>query len=94
MAKGATAQVDFTAIAQWAERLKELGSLDETHHHTLLQALSEAQRGRLDQAPEPLLTVLLFGPSGVGKSQLLNALAGEVIAPSHFLRPTTRIPTV
>lgn len=44
--------------------------------------------------PEPLLTVLLFGPSGVGKSQLLNALAGEVIAPSHFLRPTTRVPTV
>ena len=25
---------------------------------------------------------------------MLNALAGEVIAPAHFLRPTTRVPTV
>ena len=87
-------EVSFVAMAQWAERLKELGMLDKTRYDEFVQALDEAQRGRLDQPLEPLLTVLLFGPSGVGKSQLLNALAGEVIAPAHFLRPTTRVPTV
>jgi hypothetical protein len=92
--QGTADYVDLAAIAQWAERLKALGSLSERHHEALLQALDDARRGRLEQPPEPLLTVLLFGASGVGKSQLLNALAGEAIAPVHFLRPTTRVPTV
>lgn len=89
-----SAPVSFTTMAQWAARLQELGTLDKAPHEALLQALHEAQHGHLEQAHEPLLTVLLFGSSGVGKSQLLNALAGEAIAPTHFLRPTTRIPTV
>jgi hypothetical protein len=87
-------EVSFIAMMHWTERLKELGMLDKTRYDALAHALDDAQRGRLDQPPEPLLTVLLFGPSGVGKSQLLNALAGEGIASAHFLRPTTRVPTV
>src|SRR5207248_4036296 len=42
----------------------------------------------------PLLVVLLMGGTGVGKSTLLNALAGGNIAQASFTRPTTRDPVV
>src|SRR5262249_19819289 len=42
----------------------------------------------------PLLVVMLMGGTGVGKSTLLNALAGAPIAASSVTRPTTRDPVV
>lgn len=42
----------------------------------------------------PLLVILLMGGTGVGKSTLLNALAGGAIAQASFTRPTTRDPVV
>src|SRR5439155_6187401 len=42
----------------------------------------------------PLLVVVLMGGTGVGKSTLLNALAGGTIAQASFTRPTTRDPVV
>src|SRR5262245_53748523 len=41
----------------------------------------------------PLL-VMLMGGTGVGKSSLLNALAGGAIAKASFARPTTMDPVV
>lgn len=43
---------------------------------------------------KPLLTIILMGGTGVGKSTLLNALAGGSIAQASFARPTTRDPVV
>ncbi len=43
---------------------------------------------------QPVLVVLLMGGTGVGKSTLLNALAGGSVAPAAATRPTTRDPVV
>jgi hypothetical protein len=42
----------------------------------------------------PLLVIMLMGGTGVGKSSLLNALAGGAIAKASFARPTTMDPVV
>ena len=43
---------------------------------------------------QPLLVVVLMGGTGVGKSTLMNALAGAAVAQASFTRPTTRDPVV
>jgi hypothetical protein len=77
--------------------------LDGSHRYPLttlgraeLEGLAADLRRKAEalDVDRTLLVVMLMGGTGVGKSTLLNALAGGTIAQASFTRPTTRDPVV
>lgn len=75
-----------------AARRFPLSTLNKARLEGLAEDMSR-QAQALD-AVHPYLVVVLMGGTGVGKSTLLNALAGGAIAQASFQRPTTRDPVV
>lgn len=77
------------------ERLREaaaatadLGLADQARSAATLADESERRLG----FPGEIYVMALVGGTGVGKSSVLNALAGEEVSPARALRPTTEQP--
>jgi energy-coupling factor transporter ATP-binding protein EcfA2 len=64
----------------WAAELRERGQVDDTTAARLHETLAESLGERLDDQDDPLLVVMLCGPTAVGKSSLINCLAGAAIS--------------
>ena len=62
--------------------------LDSTVSEGLERAFERARQQLVEELP-PVLVVALAGGTGVGKSTLINALAGGEIAEASSERPTT-----
>lgn len=81
------------ALKTWANRAAEAGWLPATAADAL-QAVTTAAPAQLFDAGDRPLVAGLFGGTGVGKSTLLNRLAGEPVARASVERPTSRDITV
>lgn len=69
------------ATGQWLDALRERGLVAETAAIRIEDTLTRSRGERLDAPDDPLLVTMLCGPTAVGKSSLINALAGAEISP-------------
>ena len=85
---------DYKAVKQWAVAAQSAGWLDASDVEALdKMETASAQDLFTDRHRRPLI-VGLFGGTGVGKSSLLNRLAGQAIAEVGVERPTSRRATI
>jgi energy-coupling factor transporter ATP-binding protein EcfA2 len=95
MADGLSRQVVEVALERLLETLKAPRALLlRAEDRVVLEQAVERARAQLLDTPEPILTVMLAGGTGAGKSTLINALAQAAIAEVSPLRPTTMRPCI
>ncbi len=80
-------------LQSWLSRVSRQGWMDEKEIETLFDAGEEPRASLFSRGEKPLV-VAFFGGTGVGKSTLLNRLAGEEVARTGIERPTSREVTV
>jgi len=80
----------FHAIKEWATEAHAGGWLDQTQLAELEQIELQTADELFAQGNQRPLIVALFGGTGVGKSSLLNRIAGESIAKVGVERPTSK----
>src|SRR4030095_12304953 len=67
-------------LERWVAELRARGLGDEVNLDRLQAMLAQSRLERLDAPTDPLLVVMLCGPTAVGKSSLINAIAGAEIS--------------
>lgn len=82
-------EVQYRRLTAWADKAIKQGWLTIDIKQAL-DAAKNANPGQLFDKSERPLIVGLFGGTGVGKSSLLNRLAGENVARASAERPTSR----
>jgi len=101
-------QADSVAIAALRPRLEKLTQLleqvefplptddqEEAEHAraAIIRTINEYLIPRLDEPDAPVVAAVI-GPSGTGKSTVVNSLANDRISDVGPLRPTTRSPVL
>ena len=79
-----------TEIQNWAEQSVEHGWIDKAHAASLLAEPVGSANVLFNNEIDRPLVVAFLGGTGVGKSSLLNKLAGQAIATAGVERPTSR----
>ncbi len=67
-------------VERWSAELSERTLRDDAQLAELAAELAQSRGERLDLATDAILVVLLCGPTAVGKSTLINTLAGAEIS--------------
>jgi energy-coupling factor transporter ATP-binding protein EcfA2 len=94
--KGLPASLNRLADGLAALDLRGVGTVDDgipALRDRLVATIRSYLLPRLEQPDAPML-VVLAGPTGSGKSTLINSLTGLDISPVGVLRPTTSTPSV
>lgn len=87
-----------TTLIDIIERLEALADYDgpwvRLRQETALLRRRVAELRERETRLDDVLVIALVGGSGVGKSTMLNALAGDQVARTSEMRPCTAVPTV
>jgi len=78
------------AAQRWARQVREAGWLGEADIAPLTALENRSPAGLFEPGEHRPLVAAFFGGTGVGKSSLLNRLAGQPIAKAGVERPTSR----
>ena len=79
----------LAAVTDWTRNAAELGWLPGAAQRALDDAVVATPDALFEGEDRPLVAAL-FGGTGVGKSTLMNRLAGEAVARASAERPTSR----